>query len=183
VCWLVNSLFHSNLKDIMSGYRALSHHFVKNYPILVEGFQLETDMTLYALDKRFNIAEVPVRYKDRPSGSISKLNTYKDGSRVLLTIVKIFRHYKPLVFFGTLALLIACGSLAAAVPVIEDWITDRYISHVPLAILASGLALLSSLFFVLALILDSITYQHRLNFKRETQRSARKYDIKKPGKQ
>jgi hypothetical protein len=101
----------------------------------------------------------------------------------LLTIVRIFRHYRPLVFFGILALLIACGSLAAAVPVIEDWITLRYINHVPLAILASGLALLSSLFFVLALILDSIAYQHRLNFEREAQSSARKYDIEEPGKQ
>jgi glycosyltransferase involved in cell wall biosynthesis len=174
VCWLVNTIFRANLRDIMSGYRVLSRNFVRNYPILVEGFQIETDMTLHALDKRFSIVEVPVDYKDRPAGSSSKLNTFGDGSRVLLTIANIFRHYRPMAFFGGIAILIALLSLVTGMPVIEDWLEFRYIYHIPLAILASGLALLSCLFFVLALILDSIAYQHKLDFERQVEPSNKK---------
>lgn len=167
VCWLVNTIFKSGLADIMSGYRALSRKFVKNYPVLVEGFQIETDMTLHALDKRFRVQEIPVDYRDRPEGSESKLNTLGDGTRVLLTIVRIFRHYRPLMFFGGVALLLILCSLLAGIPVIDDWLQHRYIYHVPLAILASGLALLSGLSLALGIILDSIVYQHRMNFERE----------------
>lgn len=175
VGWLVNTIFRADLRDIMSGYRVLSRHFVRNYPILVEGFQIETDMTLHALDKRFSVVEIPVAYKDRPPGSSSKLNTFRDGARVLFTIANIFRHYRPLAFFGGIAVLIACLSVLTGIPVIEDWLEFRYIYHVPLAILASGLALLSCLFLVLALILDSITHQHKLDFERQI-RSGNKPD-------
>lgn len=173
VCYLVNTLFKASLSDIMSGYRALSRNFVKNYPILVEGFQIETDMTLHALDKRFKVVEVPVDYRDRPSGSESKLSTFRDGARVLTTIFSIFRHYRPLIFFGSISILLVFCSLLAGIPVINDWLVHRYIYHVPLAILASGLALLAGLFVVLGLILDSIVYQHRMNFERDINRGSR----------
>lgn len=158
---LVNRLFGSNLADIMSGYRALSRRFVKTYPILVEGFQLETDMTLHALNKRLQILELPVEYRDRPSGSTSKLSTFSDGAKVIFTIAQILRFYRPLVFFGLLALLFGLAGLIAAIPVFEDWITTRYISHVPLAVLAAALEIVAISLFGIGLVLDSIAYHER----------------------
>jgi glycosyltransferase involved in cell wall biosynthesis len=179
VCWLVNTIFKAKLTDIMSGYRVLNRAFVKNYPILVEGFQIETDMTLHALDKRFRVREISVDYRDRPDGSESKLNTFRDGARVLLTIISIFRHYRPLMFFGALSLLLILCSLVAGMPVIEDWLEHQYIYHVPLAILASGLTLLSGLSLALGIILDSIVYQHKMDFERKiNQRSTEGNAIK-----
>lgn len=164
---LVNRLFGANLADIMSGYRVFNRRFVKSYPILVEGFEIETDMTLHALDKRFRILEIPVEYRDRPAGSISKLNTLRDGARVLSTIGAILRYYRPLVFFGGAAILLALLGLAAGLPVIEEWISVRYIRHVPLAILATGLEIVAIVFGAIGLMLDSITHQDRRNFERE----------------
>lgn len=163
---LVNKLFHSDLADIMSGYRVFNRRFVKSYPILVEGFEIETDMTLHALDKRFRIVEIPVAYRDRPAGSFSKLNTLRDGARVLSTIGNILRYYRPLVFFGGAAILLALLGLIAGIPVIEEWITARYIRHVPLAILATGLEIVAMVLAAIGLILDSITHQDKRNFER-----------------
>lgn len=168
---LVNKLFDADLADIMSGYRVLSRHFVKNYPILVEGFEIETDMTLHALDKRFRIVEIPINYRDRPAGSFSKLNTLSDGARVLKIIANILRYYRPLVFFGGAAIIFAALGFIAGMPVIEDWIREQYISHVPLAILATGLEIVSIVFAAVGLILDSITHQDKRNFERDRLRS------------
>lgn len=162
---LVNKLFNANITDIMSGYRAFSKKFVKNYPILVEGFELETDMTLHALDKRFKIKEIQIAYKDRPEGSDSKLSTFTDGFKVLFTIFQIFRYYRPFIFFSILSMLFVLLSLISAIPVFSDWIFYRYIYHVPLAILATGLGLISIIFFTVGIILDSITHQNRLEFE------------------
>lgn len=164
---LVNTLFRASLVDIMSGYRAFSRRFVKNYPILVEGFEIETDMTLHALDKRFRIVEIPVEYQGRPPGSVSKLNTVSDGTKVLFTIMRILRHYRPLMFFGGAAVVFALLGLLAAVPVFGDWIRERYIHHVPLAILATGLELVAVLLMAVGLILDSISEQDKRNFERD----------------
>lgn len=164
---LVNKLFRANLVDIMSGYRALSRRFVKSYPILVEGFEIETDMTLHALDKRFRIVEIPVNYRDRPMGSFSKLNTLRDGARVISTIGNILRYYRPLVFFGSAAIFFALFGLIASAPVINDWVTEGYIYHIPLAILATGLEIVAIVFAAIGLILDSITHQEKRNFERE----------------
>jgi glycosyltransferase involved in cell wall biosynthesis len=164
---LVNKLFRASLVDIMSGYRAFNRRFVKNYPILVEGFEVETDMTLHALDKRMRIIEVSVEYKDRPEGSFSKLNTVKDGLRVINTISSILRHYKPFTFFGLLSLLLFLLGIAASVPVIKEWVETQYIHHVPLAILATGLEISAILFLATGLILDSIAHQDKRNFERD----------------
>jgi glycosyltransferase involved in cell wall biosynthesis len=167
VCTLVNWLFSAQLADIMSGYRAFSRRFVKRYPILVEGFEIETDMTLHALDKRFRILEIPVEYRDRPAGSVSKLNTFRDGMRVLGTIWTILRYYRPLLFFGSAAVIFALLGLLAGIPVIEDWVTERYVYHVPLAVLATGLEIVAIVLAAVGLILDSITHQDKLRFERE----------------
>ncbi|MGZ3383080.1 MAG: glycosyl transferase, partial [Isosphaeraceae bacterium] len=164
---LVNKLFNSNLVDIMSGYRVMSRRLVKNYPILVEGFQVETDLTLHALDKRFRIVEMPVEYKDRPAGSFSKLSTFSDGARVLWSITQILRHYRPLQFFSWVFLAFFLAGLVCGIPVIGDWISYRYIYHVPLALLATGLEIIAVMCLAIGLTLDSIVHQQRLAFERE----------------
>jgi glycosyltransferase involved in cell wall biosynthesis len=164
---LVNRLFNAELADIMSGYRVFSRSFVKSYPILVEGFEVETDMTLHALDKRFRIVEIPVEYRDRPLGSVSKLNTFSDGAKVIFTIARILRYYRPLAFFGGAAVLVGLAGLLAAFPVFDDWIREHYIYHVPLAILAVGLEVVAVLLMAIGLILDSITHQDKRAFERE----------------
>lgn len=164
---LVNKLFRASLVDIMSGYRAFNRLFVKNYPILVEGFEIETDMTLHALDKKFRILEIPVEYKDRPDGSISKLNTLTDGIKVMSTIANILRHYRPLTFFGGAGILLALAGLLTAIPVFQDWIQFQHIYRVPLAILATGIETVALLLLAVGLLLDSIADQGRRNFERD----------------
>jgi glycosyltransferase involved in cell wall biosynthesis len=171
VQFLVNALFDAKLTDILSGYRAFSRRFVKHYPIIVEGFEIEADMTLHALDKRFRVLEVPVEYRDRPPGSASKLNTIRDGVRVVWVIVQLFRYYRPMLFFGSLALAMLLFGLLAAVPVFDDWIRFRYIYHVPLAILAASSVVVSTVFLAVGLILDGLAHQVRMRFEQEMLRS------------
>lgn len=158
---LVNRLFHSRLIDIMSGYRALSRAFVKSYPILVEGFQIETDMTLHALHRRMRIREIEVEYRDRPAGSVSKLNTLSDGARVISTIAQILRFYRPLAFFSALSALFACAGFVVAIPVFRDWLTSGYIEHVPSAVLAAALEIVAFSLLGVGLVLDSVAYHER----------------------
>jgi glycosyltransferase involved in cell wall biosynthesis len=165
VAKLINRMFDAELADIMSGYRVMSRRFVKTYPIVVEGFEIETDMTLHALDKRFRIIEIPMDYRDRPPGSESKLNTLRDGVRVLSTIWNIFRHYRPWQFFGGGAIVFAILALLAGIPPIEDWLTERYVHHVPLAILAAGLGIIAMLLVAIGLVLDSITHHDKRRFE------------------
>ena len=167
VTTLVNRLFKAQLADIMSGYRVFSRKFVKNYAILVEGFELETDITLHSLDKRYRIKEIPIEYQDRPEGSVSKLNTFSDGAKVLFTIFQILCYYRPLFFFGTIGILFGILGLVASIPVFDDWITYRIIYHVPLAILAASLELLAALSISVSLILNSITRQYRMKCERD----------------
>jgi len=167
VTTLVNKLFRANLVDIMSGYRAFSKKFVKNYAILVEGFEIETDITLHSLDKRNRIKEVPIEYQDRPEGSFSKLNTFSDGSKVLFTIFQILCYYKPLFFFGMIAIFFGVLGFVAAIPVLNDWITHRFIYHVPWAILAVALELIAALSLSVSLKLNSITRQYRMQCERD----------------
>ena len=162
---MINFLFKSKLNDIMSGYRVFNKKFVKNYPIMVDGFQLETDMTLHCLDKRFGIIEIPIDFVDRPDGSVSKLNTITDGAKVIFTIFNIFRVYKPLKFYSAFFLMFSILSLTAAYPVIDDWIVHRYVYHVPLAILSTGLGIIAILSLSLGLILDAITQQYNVNYE------------------
>lgn len=162
---LVNLFFNSKLNDIMSGYRAFNRKFIKNFPIISEGFEIETEMTLHALDKRFRIKEVPVSYSDRPDGSVSKLNTINDGIKVLKTIFTIFKDYKPFSFFSILSFLLFGFGLFMGLPVIIEFIKTKYITKVPSAVLASGLMIISILFFTVGCILDSIIKLHRYNYE------------------
>jgi len=169
----INFLFNAKIVDVMSGYRVFSRAFVKTYPILVEGFQLETDMTLHALDKRLRICEIPIDYQDRPLGSFSKLSTCKDGLRVLSTIGRILRYYKPLLFFSLAGLFSFFLGLIAGAPVIMEWIQTRIINHIPLAILATGLMIISAIAFAMGIFLDSIAHQNRIKFELDLLQSPR----------
>ena len=113
----INVLFKSDIKDIMTGYRAFSYEFVKSFPVLSKGFEIETEMSIHAIDKNMQVENVVVDYRDRPEGSVSKLNTYSDGMKVLFTIIRLFRTYKPLVFFGMLAGVLAMISVGFFIPV------------------------------------------------------------------
>ncbi|WP_342617364.1 glycosyltransferase family 2 protein [Rhodoferax sp. GW822-FHT02A01] len=162
---MINMFFQSSLKDIMSGYRVFNRKFVKNYPILVAGFQIETELTLHALDKRFRIMELEIEYVDRPEGSYSKLNTIADGVKVIFTIFHIFRHYKPLRFYGFISLMMVITGVVSAIPVFHDWIAYRYIYHVPLAILATAFEIIAVVTISIGLILDSISHQEKMNYE------------------
>ena len=118
---LINFLFESNVRDIMTGYRAFSYEFVKTFPVLSKGFEIETEMTIHALDKNFLLEEVKVGYRDRPAGSVSKLNTYRDGFRVLKTIGRLFKEYKPTIFFSLLSLLFLIISVGFGIPVFAEF--------------------------------------------------------------
>jgi glycosyltransferase involved in cell wall biosynthesis len=162
---LINSIFKSDLHDIMTGYRIFSKRFVKTYPVMCHGFELETEMTIFALNNQLGIAEVPINFTDRPEGSFSKLNTFSDGRKVLLTIFNLFRHYKPLQFFAFIALILLLCSLAVGVAPIIEFFKYHYVYKVPSAILASGLMLLSLLSFAIGLILDTISINDRKHFQ------------------
>lgn len=121
----INHLFGSDIKDIMTGYRAFSYAFVKTYPVLSKGFEIETDMTIHAINRRMQVSNIVVSYRDRPVGSESKLNTYQDGAKVLLTIARLYKNYRPFAFFGLLALILAVISAAFMIPVLMEFAADR----------------------------------------------------------
>lgn len=158
---LVNKLFEAKLSDIMSGYRAFNKRFVKSYPVSCNGFELETEMTVFALSNKLRIKEIDITYVDRPEGSESKLDTFSDGRKVLLTIFNLYRHYKPFLFFGYLGLMLAILSSIIGVPVIYEYIEFQFIYKVPSAILASGIALMAVLSWAIGLILDTQVGNHQ----------------------
>ena len=162
---LVNRIFKSNIHDIMTGYRVFSRFFVKNFPILSKGFQIETEMTVFALNHNFKVKEAPITYRDRPEGSFSKLNTIKDGAKVLNILYELFKNTRPMLFFMLVSVAFLIASLVVGIPVIYEFIMTHYITLVPSAILASGLAILSSLFFIVALILDTMAYYNRIDME------------------
>lgn len=162
---IINKLFKSSLKDVMTGYRAFSRYFVKNMPVLSKGFEIEVEMTLHTLDKSFNIKEIPIEYKDRPEGSYSKLNTYKDGIKIVKTIMWIFKDYKPFMFFSFLAAIFFILSIAIGISPIIEFIRYNYIYKVPSTILAAGLMLFSIIFFTIGLILDTVSRFHKIDYE------------------
>jgi len=153
---LINKLFRTNLKDIMSGLRVMSRAFVKNINIMASGFEVETEMTIKALKYGFMIKELDISYKERPAGSFSKLNTFRDGARVIKTIFIIFKDYRPLLFFSMVALFFFLISLCSGYVVVDEFIKTRYITHIPLVMFASGTMILAIISFTTGIILDSV---------------------------
>lgn len=162
---LINRLFHSNVKDIMTGYRAFSRCFVKHFPVLSRGFEIETEMTIHALDKNFLLKEVPIKYRDRPEGSVSKLNTYSDGFKVLMTIARLFRDYKPFVFFTSVFLLCLLIALGMDIPVIAEYLDTGLVPRFPTLIVSGVIATIGVMFFFCGIILEVITKKHKQLFE------------------
>lgn len=161
----INYLFKSNIADVMTGYRVMNKRFVKNFPILSQGFEIETEMTIHALDKKYRVREVQIDYRDRPVGSTSKLNTIRDGIKVLITIISIFKDYRPLSFFGMISTILFFIGIGCGVPVVYEFAMDHYIRHIPLAILASAIEILALLFLVCGFILDTIAKFEKRNYE------------------
>jgi len=162
---MINYIFKAALTDIMTGYRGFSRRFVKNYPILCEGFELETEMSIFCLEYRFNVLEVPITYTDRPTGSFSKLNTYRDGLKVIMTILNLFRNYKPLQFFSLIGtFLLILGLIAGAFP-IANYIQTKYVAQFPMALLSVGLIIVAMLSYAIGLILSSVRRYQNINFE------------------
>lgn len=165
VRWLINKLFSANVKDIMTGYRAFSKSFVKHFPVLSKGFEIETEMTIHALDKNFYIKEIPVQYRDRPDGSVSKLNTYSDGFKVLLTIARLFRDYKPFLFFSAISSLFFLIAIGLFLPVLIDYLQTGLVPRFPTLIVSGLLALLGFMFYFIGIVLEVIAKKHRQLFE------------------
>jgi hypothetical protein len=161
---IVNRIYGSDLKDILSGYRAFSANFVNSYPVTVAGFELETDLTLHALDKKLAIKEIESGYRERPEGSTSKLNTYSDGARILRLIIRVIRYYKPILFFNTLGSVFILFAGIFGFRPINDYVTQKFVDHVPLAILALGTGIVGILLFLIGLILDALNDTNRRIF-------------------
>ena len=162
---LINSLFKSNVRDIMTGYRAFSYDFVKTFPVLSKGFEIETEMTIHALDKNMHLKEIPIEYRDRPEGSVSKLNTFSDGFKVLKTIGRLFKEYKPTIFFGLIGLLFLIISLCFGIPVFVDYFKTGLVERFPTLIFSGFMLMISILSFVCGIILEVVVKKHRQLFE------------------
>jgi glycosyltransferase involved in cell wall biosynthesis len=165
VAFLISHLFSLEITDVMSGYRALSREFVKTVPLRSAGFEIETELTLQAAARDFVIKEIPVPYTSRPQGSFSKLDTVSDGFLVLKAIFIIFKDYKPFLFFSLLSLLFLLVAIGAGAPPVIEYFKTGFVYRLPLAVLASGNAILAALSFSIGLILDTLSKYHIENFQ------------------
>ena len=166
----INVLFKTNLKDIMTGYRVFNKIFVKNMPVMSPKFEIETEMSLHALDKKFIIEEIPIVYRDRPAGSVSKLNTVSDGIKVVETIIKMFKDFKPRQFFWVISLIFIVLGLIVGIPVIIEFIKTNYITKVPSAVLATGIMIFALITAQCGVILDTVVKQNRENYELQLSR-------------
>jgi len=162
---LVNRLFHGNVNDIMTGYRAFSPLFIKTFPVLSHGFEIETEMTIHTLNKNLNLATVLVDYRDRPEGSVSKLNTITDGSKVLTTIVLLYKNYKPLQFFGIVAIIFAIIAILLALPGLIGYVQTGEVTHGITLIIGGFVFLGAILFLICGFILNTVVGQARQDFE------------------
>lgn len=166
----INRLFATEIKDIMTGYRAFSYQFVKTFPVISQGFEIETEMSIHAADKNMFIENVIIEYRDRPQGSESKLNTFSDGIKVLFMILRLFRTYRPMQFFGLLSLLLAVLGIGFVIPVIEDYFATGLVERFP-TLIVCGFALLSAMTsFFAGLVLETMSWKNRQDFEMELHR-------------
>lgn len=165
VPWTINFLFKSDIKDIMTGYRAFSYLFVKSFPVLSTGFEIETEMSIHALDKNMFVENLVIDYRDRPEGSKSKLNTYSDGMRVLLTISKLFRNYRPFSFFGAIALVLALLSVGFFIPVLSVYLKTGLVPNFPTLIVCGFTFLAALLSLFSGLQLQNSVQKNRQDFE------------------
>lgn len=169
---LINLLFKSDVRDIMTGYRAFSYEFVKTFPVLSKGFEIETEMSIHALDKKLAIKNVIVDYRDRPEGSESKLNTYSDGFKVLKTIGRLFKNYKPFIFLSCLSAVLAIISVGLFVPILIEFQRTSLVPRFPTLIMSAFFMLSSIQLFISGIILDVIVQNHKQIFEIEYTKAA-----------
>lgn len=165
VRFFINCLFHSEIKDIMTGYRAFSYEFVKSFPVLSKGFEIETEMSIHAVDKNMSIDQVVIEYRDRPDGSVSKLNTLSDGCKVLMTIFRLYKNYKPLNFFGGLSAILLVVSGILFFPILKNFVLTGEVPKFPTLIVSGFIAMAALQSFFTGLILDTIAEKTRQEFE------------------
>ena len=165
----INRLFRSNIRDIMTGYRAFSYQFVKTFPVLSKGFEIETEMSIHAVDKNMLVENVIIDYRDRPDGSESKLNTYSDGAKVLKTIMGLYKNYKPMQFFGLLAAILMIIALAMFMPVFVGYLKTGLVPNFPTLIVSGFIAMAALQSFFAGLVLSSIVQKDRQLFEYKLQ--------------
>ena len=169
----INLLFDNDIKDIMTGYRAFSYEFVKTFPVLSKGFEIETEMSIHAVDKNMFIKNVVIDYRDRPDGSISKLNTYSDGIKVLKTIIKLYRTYKPMNFFGLAALVLAMISAGFFIPVMNTYIKTHLVPNFPTLIVCGFTMIAAIQSFFAGLTIQTMQQKNRQDFEMNLQKVSR----------
>ncbi len=173
----INTLFKSDIKDIMTGYRAFSYQFVKSFPVLSKGFEIETEMSIHAVHKNLLVENVIVTYRDRPEGSESKLNTYSDGFKVIKTIVKLYKNYKPFGFFSILAAILMLLSLGFFIPVLGEYLATGLVLKFPTLIVCGFVALAALISFFSGVILSTINQKNLQDFEMELHVIQREYNL------
>lgn len=166
----INLLFQSDIKDVMTGYRAFSYEFVKTYPALSPRFEIETEMSIHAVDKRMQIENIVIDYRDRPEGSQSKLNTYSDGIKVLNTILKLYRNYEPMRFYGTAAFFLLLTAIGFFLPVFWEYLATGLVLRFPTLIVCVCVAIIALLSFFTGAILDTLVQKDRRDFEMDLKR-------------
>ncbi len=172
VRWLIKFIYGYAFDDVMTGYRAFNRTFVKTMPVLSAGFQIETELSIHAVDKRWRIVDVPIVYRDRPEGSESKLSTFGDGAKVLMAIASLFRECKPFAFFGWIAVILLALALIVGIPVIAGYLDTGLVAKFPSAILATGLVSCGALSLTAGAILDTVAKTNRKSWELEVYRIA-----------
>lgn len=161
VRFMIKWIYGYGFDDVMTGYRAFSRAFVKTFPVLSEGFQIETELSIHAVDRRWRILDVPIEYRDRPAGSSSKLNTVSDGIKVIMAIASLFKNYRPLKFFSLVALAFALVGLVLGIPIIAEYAQTGLVPRFPTAILAAAFMFLCGLSLATGLVLDTVAKNDR----------------------
>ena len=165
VRFAINRLFKTNIKDIMTGYRAFSFNFAKTFPVLSKGFEIETEMTIHAVYNNMDVRNVVVEYRDRPEGSVSKLSTYSDGFKVIMTIVKLYKNYNPFAFFNAIAILLTLVSVIFFIPVLVEYIETGLVSRFPTLIVCGFVVIAAIQSFFAGLILSTMANKNRRDFE------------------
>lgn len=182
VRWLIKRLYGFEFKDVMTGYRAYNYVFAKSLPVLSPGFEIETELSIHAIDKHWRIAQVPIVYRDRPEGSVSKLNTFSDGAKVLGMIMSLAKDYRPLPFFNILALIALVIGLCLGIPVIAEFNATGLVPRLPTAVLAAVLCGLAVLLCVSGLILDTVVKGNRRQWELDVMRLYEQRDARRQGR-
>lgn len=167
---MIKWIYGYSFDDVMTGYRAFSRPFVKTFPVMSEGFQIETEISIHAVDRRWRIVDVPIVYRDRPEGSVSKLNTIGDGMKVMIAIASLFKNYRPLKFFTLSALVLAIIGLIFGIPVIVEFFETGLVPRLPTAVLATAFMFLSGLSVATGLVLDNLAKTERKQWELEVYR-------------